>query len=82
MIRMVKAGWVSFIVLLSLIIGTFECQLHDTEDFVLSTALFLEPRRVPGMYQVLNKLLTERMNAWFSLQFCIFEIIILKIIKF
>lgn len=47
---MVKAGWVGFIVLLSLIIGTFECQLHDIGDFVLSTALFLEPQRVPSMY--------------------------------
>lgn len=50
MIRMVKAGWVGFIVLLSLIIGTFECQLHDIGDFVLSTALFLEPQRVPSVY--------------------------------
>lgn len=41
---MVKAGKVDFIVLLSVL----ECQLHDIRDLVLSTVLFLEPRKVPG----------------------------------
>lgn len=44
---MVKPGWMGFIVLLSLITGTFECQLHDVGDLVLSKALFLEPQRGP-----------------------------------
>lgn len=46
---MVKPGWVGFIALLSLIIETFECQLHDVGDLVSSKALFLEPQRGPGV---------------------------------
>ena len=48
MIRMVKAGKVDFIVLLSVLNGTLECQPCDIRDLVLSTVLFLEPRKVPG----------------------------------